>query len=337
MSCSISTSSGSTASGSIVSVMSSRLPLTSAVTTPPPAEAEYVLASSSSLHFQHVLLHLLCLLHEIALSHAAAPYSYRRRSCRLCIFCHSFLSPFLLDGYIAEFAEKIKFILPLCAAALRSSSRICIGAPQSADTFCRILLSTSGTLTAFFAKPGSRCRISSPRGSRPRTVWRPSERCERRWAARFQAASAYSQLTPPAGTLSAASVTGTLSSASVTGTLSAAGGAGFASSVGTGSLAVIGGAYADRSSPELSVSCTGGAGGGVGISRCSGRGAAGLCGSGRARRRDLSAAGELRETKPACRRGLPVSRSSAWCFCSVLRSQRRFPSPARISRRTFSP
>ena len=51
MSCSISTSSGSTASGSIVSVMSSRLPLTSAVTTPPPAEAEYVLASSSSCIF----------------------------------------------------------------------------------------------------------------------------------------------------------------------------------------------------------------------------------------------------------------------------------------------
>ena len=124
-----------------------------------------------------------------------------------------------------------------------SSSRICIGAPQSADTFCRILLSTSGTLTAFFAKPGSRCRISSLRGSRPRTAWRPSERCERRWAARFQAASAYSQLTPPAGTLSAASVTGTLPSASVTGTLSSAGGAGFPSSAGTGSLAVIGGAY----------------------------------------------------------------------------------------------
>ena len=82
----------------------------------------------------------------------------------------------------------------------------------------------------------------------------------------------------------------------------------------------------------------GGAGGGVGISRCSGRGAAGLCAGAAARGGAISPPPESSARQSSvCRRGLPVSRSSAWCFCSVLRNQRRFPSPARMSRRTFSP
>ena len=224
---------------------------------------------------------------------------------------------------------------PLCS----SSSRICIGAPQSADTFCRILLSTSGTLTAFFAKPGSRCRISSLPRISPEDCVASVRTMRTPMGSSFSSCeSAYSQLMPPAGTLSAASVTGTLSSASVTGTLSSAGGAGFASTAGTGSLAVIGGAYTGSFFAGAGVSCTGGAGGGVGISRCSGRGAAGLCAGAAARGGAISPPPESSARQSSvCRRGLPVSRSSAWCFCSVLRSQRRFPSPARMSRRTFSP
>ena len=51
ISCSISTSSGSTASGSMVRAVTCLLPLTDAVTAPPPAEADYVLLSSSSWVF----------------------------------------------------------------------------------------------------------------------------------------------------------------------------------------------------------------------------------------------------------------------------------------------
>ena len=119
MSCSISTSSGSTASGSIVSVMQLALAVDLRRDNAAARRSGVCFGVQLLLHFQHVLLHLLCLLHKIALSHAAAHTHTAAEAAASVSFCHSFLSPFYWMVTLPNLPRKSEFILPLCAAALQ--------------------------------------------------------------------------------------------------------------------------------------------------------------------------------------------------------------------------